>query len=124
MDDSLSVRRVLSNLIRNTGWNPITAKDGVEALEVLQASPKKPDAVLLDIEMPRMDGYELTTTLRGQSAYQNLPIVMLTSRAAQKHRQKAFELGATDYMVKPYQDETLVSVLRRVVRESRETDLE
>ena len=124
VDDSLSVRRVLSNLIRNTGWNPITAKDGVEALEVLQASPKKPDAVLLDIEMPRMDGYELTATLRGQSAYQNLPIVMLTSRAAQKHRQRAFELGATDYLVKPYQDETLVSVLRRVVRESRETDLE
>ena len=121
VDDSLSVRRVLSNLVRNTGWNPITAKDGVEALEVLQASPKKPDVILLDIEMPRMDGYELTAMLRGQPEHQNLPIVMLTSRAGQKHRQKAFELGATDYLVKPYQDESLLSVVRRVVRESRES---
>ena len=124
VDDSLSVRRVVSNLIRNGGWNPLTAKDGVEALEVLQTSAKKPDVVLLDIEMTRMDGYELTTTLRRQPQYQRLPIVMLTSRAGEKHRQRAFELGATDYLVKPYQDENLLAVVRRVVRESREANLE
>ena len=123
VDDSLSVRRVVSHLIRKTGWDPLTAKDGVEALEVLEASAKKPDVVLLDIEMPRMDGYELTATLRRRPEYQDLPIIMLTSRAGQKHRQKAFELGANDYLVKPYQDEHLLSVVRRVVRESRKVNL-
>ena len=120
VDDSLSVRRVLSSLITSVGWNPIAAKDGVEALEILQRGTRRPDVVLLDIEMPRMDGYELTSTLRGQDAYRDLPIVMLTSRAGEKHRKKAFDLGATDYLVKPYQEETLLSVVRRVVQESRE----
>lgn len=119
VDDSISVRRVLSNLIASVGWNPIPAKDGLEALEIIQRSPKRPDVILLDIEMPRMDGYELTATLRGQDAYKHVPIVMLTSRAGEKHRTKAFELGATDYLVKPYQDETLLSVVRRVVKEAR-----
>ena len=120
VDDSLSVRRVLSSLITSVGWNPIAAKDGVEALEILQRSARRPDVVLLDIEMPRMDGYELTSTLRGQDVYRDLPIIMLTSRAGEKHRKKAFDLGATDYIVKPYQEETLLSVVRRVVGESRE----
>ena len=120
VDDSLSVRRVLSSLITSVGWNPIAAKDGVEALEILQRSARRPDVVLLDIEMPRMDGYELTSTLRGQDVYRDLPIIILTSRAGEKHRKKAFDLGVTDYLVKPYQEETLLSVVRRVVRESRE----
>lgn len=119
VDDSVSVRRVLSNLVRNNGWQPAAAKDGVEALEILQRSAKAPDVILLDIEMPRMDGYELTTALRGLAAYKNVPIVMLTSRAGEKHRRKAFDLGATDYLVKPYQEETLLAVIRRVVREAR-----
>ncbi len=123
VDDSLSVRRVISNLIKNTGWNPIAAKDGVEALEILERSPNKPDVILMDIEMPRMDGYELTATLRGQETYRRIPIVMLTSRSGDKHRNKAFEVGVTDYLVKPYQDETLLSVIRRVVRESRMAQL-
>ena len=120
VDDSLSVRRVLSSLITSVGWNPIAAKDGVEALEILQRSARRPDVVLLDIEMPRMDGYELTSTLRGQDVYRDLPIIMLTSRAGEKHRKKAFDLGATDYLVKPYEEDTLLSVVRRVVQESRE----
>jgi chemosensory pili system protein ChpA (sensor histidine kinase/response regulator) len=119
VDDSVSVRRVLSNLFQNQGWRPATAKDGMEALEILQ-SGKRFDAVLLDMEMPRMDGYELLTLLRGQAQFAALPVVMLTSRAAEKHRRKAFELGATDYLVKPYQDDALLSVISRVVREQRE----
>jgi chemosensory pili system protein ChpA (sensor histidine kinase/response regulator) len=119
VDDSVSVRRVLSNLMENAGWNATAAKDGVEALEILQRG-KTPDVVLLDIEMPRMDGYELTTALRRQEAYKNVPIIMLTSRAGEKHRRRAFELGATDYLVKPYQEDTLLTVMRRVVREARE----
>jgi chemosensory pili system protein ChpA (sensor histidine kinase/response regulator) len=124
VDDSVSVRRVLSNLVRGRGWNPIAARDGVEALELIEHAVKPPDVVLLDIEMPRMDGYEFLTTIRGNDAYKQLPIIMLTSRAGEKHRRKAFDLGATDYLVKPYEEETLVTVIRRVVREARETPVQ
>ncbi|MFT5322650.1 MAG: chemosensory pili system protein ChpA (sensor histidine kinase/response regulator) [Planctomycetaceae bacterium] len=86
VDDSVSVRRVMSNLIRSAGWSLIEAKDGVDALEVLQSSARKPDLFLLDIEMPRMDGYELLSSLRSHDAYRNIPVVMVTSRASEKHR--------------------------------------
>jgi len=124
VDDSVSVRRVLSNLIRARGWNPLTARDGQDALELLDRSPKPPDVVLLDIEMPRMDGYELLATLRARDAYKQLPVVMLTSRAGEKHRRKAFDLGATDYLAKPYEEETLLAVIRRVIREAREAPVQ
>jgi chemosensory pili system protein ChpA (sensor histidine kinase/response regulator) len=117
VDDSLSVRRSVSSFLRGAGWMPTAARDGVEALEMLQLASRPPDAILLDIEMPRMDGYELAATLRRQAAYRRTPIVMLTSRAGEKHRRKAFEVGATEYLVKPYQEENLLHVLRRVIRE-------
>jgi chemosensory pili system protein ChpA (sensor histidine kinase/response regulator) len=116
VDDSLSVRRVLSNLVRSAGWTPLAARDGVEALERIQRSPRAPDVILLDIEMPRMDGYELAASLKGQQAYRDIPIVMITSRAGDKHRRKALDLGVDDYLVKPYQDEVLLNVIRRVTR--------
>lgn len=115
VDDSLSVRHVLANSVRSVGWNPVTAKDGVDALEVLQRLPALPDVVLLDIEMPRMDGYELLSTLRGQPATRDLPVVMITSRASEKHRLKAIELGVNGYLVKPYQQEELLATIRRLV---------
>lgn len=118
VDDSLSVRRVLSNLLRDAGWSPVTARDGVEALEILQRSSRTPDVILLDIEMPRMDGYELTATLRGHRSFQRIPIVMLTSRSGEKHRRKAFELGVTEYLVKPFEADTLLSVVRRLARQA------
>jgi len=114
VDDSVSVRRVLSNLFQNQGWRPISARDGLEALEILQ-SGQHADVVLLDMEMPRMDGYELLTLLRGQQQFATLPVIMLTSRAAEKHKKKAFELGATEFLVKPYQDEALIATVNRVV---------
>jgi chemosensory pili system protein ChpA (sensor histidine kinase/response regulator) len=119
VDDSISVRRVLTNLVESSGWTATSAKDGLDALDVLQRG-KRPDVILLDIEMPRMDGYELTAALRAQETYKTLPIVMLTSRAGEKHRRRAFELGATDYLVKPYQEDTLLTVMKRVVREAKE----
>ena len=70
----------------------------------------------MDIEMPRMDGFELTATLRSQPEFRGTPIVMLTSRAGDKHRSKAFSLGATHYLVKPYQDETLLTILRNTAQ--------
>jgi chemosensory pili system protein ChpA (sensor histidine kinase/response regulator) len=121
VDDSVSVRRVVSNLVKNAGWQPITAKDGLEALEMIQTSTRSPDLILLDIEMPRMDGYELAAALRSQAAYRDLPIVMLTSRAGEKHRQKAFDVGASEYVVKPYQDELLLNIIHRLVHAARET---
>lgn len=114
VDDSVSVRRVMTNLLRSAGWNVIDAKDGVDALEILQTSSRQPDLFLLDIEMPRMDGYELLSSLRSQDAFRSTPIVMVTSRAGAKHRQKAIDLGATDYVIKPYQDEHLLGLVREL----------
>jgi chemosensory pili system protein ChpA (sensor histidine kinase/response regulator) len=119
VDDSVSVRRVVSNLIKSVGWQPMAARDGLEALELMQHSAQPPDLILVDIEMPRMDGYELITTLKGQEAYRDIPIVILTSRAGEKHRRKARELGASEYIVKPYQDQALLNVIRHLVQESR-----
>lgn len=119
VDDSPTVRRVLSTLISNAGWKAHVAKDGIEALERIHASTARPDVFLLDIEMPRMDGYELTATLRAMHQFRHTPIIMLTSRAGEKHRRKAFELGVTEYMIKPYQDDELLSTVRRVVGEAR-----
>jgi chemosensory pili system protein ChpA (sensor histidine kinase/response regulator) len=119
VDDSLSVRRVVSNLIRSAGWLPLAARDGLDALEIIQQSTKLPDLILVDIEMPRMDGYELMSTLRGNEIYQNIPLVVLTSRAGDKHRTKALGVGASEYIVKPYQDEMLIDTVRELVEEAR-----
>jgi CheY-like chemotaxis protein len=113
VDDSPSVRRVVSNMLKQHGWEVQTARDGVEALEMI--GYETPAAVLLDIEMPRMDGYELVSTIRAQSQYKTLPLVVLTSRAASKHQQRAMSLGADNYVVKPYQDDELINILNSLV---------
>jgi chemotaxis protein histidine kinase CheA/ActR/RegA family two-component response regulator len=113
VDDSPSVRRVVGNMLKQRGWEVQMARDGVEALEMI--SYEMPAAVLLDIEMPRMDGYELIATVRAQEQYRTLPLVVLTSRAASKHQQRAMQLGASAYVVKPYQDEELLNTLNRLV---------
>jgi len=113
VDDSPSVRRVVGNMLKQNGWEVQVARDGVEALEMI--SRETPAAVLLDIEMPRMDGYELMATVRAQEQYRTLPLVILTSRAATKHQQRAMQLGASAYVVKPYQDEELINILNSLV---------
>ncbi|MBX3398802.1 MAG: Hpt domain-containing protein [Gemmataceae bacterium] len=118
VDDSPSVRRVLAALAERQGWTAIAAKDGVEALELLRRGPL-PDIVLSDVEMPRMDGFELLGSIRGQANLARLPVVMITSRAAEKHRRKAMDLGASAYVTKPYQDEALVDIVRHLVRSAR-----
>ncbi|MDX2000565.1 MAG: response regulator [Thermoanaerobaculia bacterium] len=117
VDDSLSARRVLANLVRGAGWTPLTARDGVEALELLQQLRRVPDLLLLDIEMPRMDGYELTATLRGQAEYAEVPIVIITSRAGAKHREKAYDLGVSGYLVKPFAPEELIRLAQELTAE-------
>lgn len=114
VDDSLSVRQVLSRTLRASGWEVVAARDGVDAMEQLQGH--QPDIMLVDVEMPRMDGYELLNTLRRQETGRDVPVVMITSRAAEKHRRKAFELGATAYLVKPYQTSELLGLLDELVQ--------
>jgi chemosensory pili system protein ChpA (sensor histidine kinase/response regulator) len=109
VDDSVSVRKVSSNLMSRSGWSVLTAKDGVDAIEVLQRCDRQPDLFLLDIEMPRMDGYELTESLRSSSAHTSTPIIMITSRAGDKHRNRAFELGVDRYLVKPFDEQALLA---------------
>jgi chemosensory pili system protein ChpA (sensor histidine kinase/response regulator) len=120
VDDSQSVRRVMTGIIQGAGWKSITAKDGLEALETLHQSAVPPDLVLLDVEMPRMDGYQLLSNLRAQKPYQHLPVVMVTSRAGEKHRRKALDLGASGYVIKPFQEAALLNIIRHLVQESRQ----
>ncbi len=112
VDDSLSVRRVLTRTLERDGWQVLGAKDGVEALEIL--SWARPQVAILDIEMPRMDGYELLALIRGGTEHRELPIAMLTSRAGEKHRRKALDLGASAYLVKPFEESELLRTLREL----------
>jgi chemosensory pili system protein ChpA (sensor histidine kinase/response regulator) len=108
VDDSPSVRHITSKLIKNAGWECIVAKDGLEALEALQEAAILPDAVLTDVEMPRMDGYELLSSIREHETLRALPVVMITSRASEKHQQRAVELGVSEYLTKPFDDAVLL----------------
>ena len=119
VDDSLSMRHVLSVAVKKAGWTAVPARDGVEALDIIQRGTRPPDLVLLDIEMPRMDGFEFLGTIRSQKQFANLPVVMLTSRSGEKHRNKAMTLGATDYMVKPFQEDSLVRNIERLIQAAR-----
>ena len=114
VDDSPSVRRVMSNLIKGASWTPLTAKDGLDAIEMLRSATQLPDVVLTDIEMPRMDGYELLAALKANEVLARLPVAMITSRAGDKHRRKAIDNGAADYLTKPYSDEQLLAMVRRM----------
>ena len=109
VDDSLTVRKITSKLLTRVGYEVVTAKDGVDALEKLVEMT--PDVMLLDVEMPRMDGFELTKQLRRDAKTKNLPIIMITSRTAEKHRNYALELGVNEYMGKPYQDNELLEAI-------------
>ena len=110
VDDSLTVRKVTSRAMQKQGMEVMVAKDGVDALEQLRGD-QLPDVMLVDIEMPRMDGYELTSRIREDSRLKNIPIIMITSRAGEKHRKRAFDLGADDYMSKPYQEDALIEAI-------------
>jgi chemosensory pili system protein ChpA (sensor histidine kinase/response regulator) len=111
VDDSLTVRKVTSRTLQKFGMEILVAKDGLDAIEQLQRADVLPDVMLVDIEMPRMDGYELTSRVRSDSRLQNIPIIMITSRAGEKHRKRAFDLGVNDYMSKPYQEDKLVATI-------------
>jgi chemosensory pili system protein ChpA (sensor histidine kinase/response regulator) len=93
----------------------LLAKDGVDALRQLQ--DVRPDVMLVDIEMPRMDGFDLTRRVRGTELTRSIPIVMITSRTADKHRRMAMEMGVNAYLGKPYQDDELLALLASYVKD-------
>jgi chemosensory pili system protein ChpA (sensor histidine kinase/response regulator) len=111
VDDSITVRRVTERFLQRHGMRVLTAKDGLDAISVMQDT--KPDVILLDIEMPRMDGYEFASHVRNDERYSDVPIIMITSRVGDKHRARAIELGVNDYLGKPYQDAQLLDAIQR-----------
>lgn len=110
VDDSITVRRVTQRLLQREGYRVALAADGLQALARLQQ--ERPAVVLSDIEMPRMDGFDLARNIRADAALKDLPIIMITSRIAQKHRDHAEQLGVNHYLGKPYSDEELLSLVR------------
>lgn len=116
VDDSVTVRKVTSRLMERQGWEVATAKDGVDAVNQLQDI--MPDVVLLDIEMPRMDGFEVLRTVRRDPRLQKLPIIMITSRTGDKHQQEALDLGVNQFLGKPFQEANLLATIDEVLRTS------
>ena len=116
VDDSLTVRKITGRLLSKEGYQVVTAKDGIDALQQLQTY--RPTVMLVDIEMPRMDGFELTKNIRGDAATADIPIIMITSRTAEKHRNYARELGVNVYLGKPYQEEELLMHIANFVKQS------
>ena len=115
IDDSLTVRKITSRMLTREGFEVTTAKDGVDGLKQLQDI--EPDIILLDIEMPRMDGFEFARNVRADAKTKNIPIIMITSRTADKHRNRALELGVNEYMGKPYQEEQLLVLIRNYTKQ-------
>ena len=116
VDDSITMRKASGNLLKRHGFDIITARDGVDAVN--QLNLQIPDIILLDIEMPRMDGFEFATLVRNNAQYHDLPIIMITSRTGDKHRERAQELGVNAYMGKPYQEEQLVNTMQKLLGEN------
>ena len=113
VDDSVTVRKVTTRFLEREGFNVITAKDGVDALQVLQT--RTPDVMLLDIEMPRMDGFEVAKNMRTSEEWAHIPIIMITSRTGDKHREHALSIGVNHYLGKPYQEELLLESINELL---------
>jgi len=113
VDDSITIRKVTERMLTRHDMKVITAKDGIDAISQLQEI--KPDVMLLDIEMPRMDGYEVATHIRNDSRLADLPIIMITSRSGAKHKDKAMEIGVNKYMGKPFQEDELLENIHELI---------
>ena len=113
VDDSITVRKVTTRLLERNGFKVLTAKDGVDAMGQLQET--LPDMMLLDIEMPRMDGFELATHMRNDERLKHVPIIMITSRTGDKHRERARQIGVNNYLGKPYQENDLLDSIQHII---------
>ena len=114
VDDSITVRRVTQRLLQREGYRVALAADGLQALERLQQ--ERPTVVLSDIEMPRMDGFDLVRNIRSDARLAGLPVIMITSRIAEKHREHARELGVDHYLGKPYSEDELLGLVAHYAR--------
>jgi chemosensory pili system protein ChpA (sensor histidine kinase/response regulator) len=117
VDDSLTVRKITGRLRAREGSPVFTAKDGVDALE--QLLDVLPDVLIVDIEMPRMDGFDFTRNVRADARLKGIPIIMITSRTADKHRNYAMEIGVKQYLGKPYQEDELLLLVADYVKQQR-----
>ena len=115
VDDSLSARRSLARFMEDSGYEVRTARDGVEAVDILAAT--RPDVLLVDLEMPRMDGLELASHVRGRSETSGVPIIMITSRSTAKHRNQATSVGVNAYLTKPFSGDELGDCLQKLQSE-------
>ena len=115
VDDSLTVRKITTRLLTREGFRVDSAKDGVDALEKMH--DLIPDVVLLDVEMPRMDGFELARVMRSDARLKSVPIIMITSRTADKHRNRAMEIGVNVYLGKPYQEQQLLDAIAEQLKQ-------
>ncbi|MEJ2115803.1 MAG: response regulator, partial [Gammaproteobacteria bacterium] len=113
VDDSITIRKVTTRFLERNDYKVVTAKDGVDAVQKLQDFT--PALILLDIEMPRMDGYELASNVRNNERLKNVPIIMITSRTGDKHRQRAMDIGVQEYLGKPYNESELLGYVQRVM---------
>jgi chemosensory pili system protein ChpA (sensor histidine kinase/response regulator) len=113
VDDSVTVRKVTSRLLERHGYDVLLAKDGMDAISKLEDA--RPDLMLLDIEMPRMDGFEVASLVRHNPNLEDLPIIMITSRTGEKHRERAFQIGVNAYMGKPFQEDQLLETITELL---------
>jgi len=113
VDDSISIRKYVQRFLDRTGFEVEVAPDGMEALNIM--GRMKFDVVITDLEMPVMHGYDLMAEMRKSPDLVNIPIIVLTSRAGDKHRQKAIEMGARDYLVKPFEEQEMLGALKRLL---------
>jgi chemosensory pili system protein ChpA (sensor histidine kinase/response regulator) len=114
VDDSITMRKVTSRILERNNFKVVVARDGLEAIEKM--TEQVPDLVLLDIEMPRMDGYEVAQNMKSDVRLEHVPIMMITSRTGEKHRQRAFDLGVDRYLGKPYQEFELMRQLNEIFK--------
>lgn len=117
VDDSLTVRKITCHTLERKGLDVVTAKDGVDAISVLQ--DVIPDIMLLDVEMPRMNGFELARQMSNTPAFRDIPIIMITSRTGDKHRKQAFDLGVRHYLGKPFNESELLNHIHELLREQQ-----
>jgi chemosensory pili system protein ChpA (sensor histidine kinase/response regulator) len=115
IDDSITMRKVTARFLGRHSIDVRVAKDGIEAVAMLEE--QVPDFAILDIEMPRMDGFEVVAHVRNQPHLKNLPIIMVTSRSGEKHRTRAARLGVNDYLIKPYQEEEMMASIQKVLND-------
>jgi chemosensory pili system protein ChpA (sensor histidine kinase/response regulator) len=114
VDDSLTVRKFTGRLLEREGYRVVTAKDGVDAIDKLKEGV--PDVMLVDIEMPRMDGFDLARNVRGDPRTHAIPIIVISSRTAEKHRSRAAALGVDAFVGKPYQEAELLGRIGACLR--------